>query len=249
MASVSFTYDSVENSSLYGYITNGGFDNASVSTGGKQIDTNILVEDYPITFPMGNSGTGEQSVIKIAAKEDVQSGNGQVMVYALNHAVWEEMYKNLADEALNINKIRDTKIKGNVTALNDGVMYFSIPYEKGWSVYVDGEKAETYSLMGAMLGVNISAGEHEIELSYIPEGFKTGVTASAAGALLFIFIAVIDRRRKNKKASASENNDTEQTEEFTENPDINENSAVSEHKESTETEQNEETKDSDNEKS
>lgn len=249
MASVSFTYDSVENSSLYGYITNGGFDNASVSTGGKQIDTNILVEDYPITFPMGNSGTGEQSVIKIAAKEDVQSGNGQVMVYALNHAVWEEMYKNLADEALNITEFSDTKIKGNVTALNEGVMYFSIPYEKGWSVYVDGEKAETYSLMGAMLGVNISAGEHEIELSYIPEGFKTGVTASATGALLFIFIAVIDRRRKNKKSSESENNDTEQTEEFTENHDINENSAVSEHKESTETEQNEETKDSDNEKS
>ena len=215
---LSFKYDGVENASLYGYITNGSGDNASVSCGGIMIDSNIDVKDYSITFPMGTPEIGVQSEILINPQTDKESGSITVMTYALDHALWEEAYSRLVDESFNITEFSDTLIKGNVNVIDDGVMYFSIPYEKGWSVYVDGKKTKTFKVMDAMLGVNLKSGQHDIELKYIPDGFIVGASASAGGVFLFIVFAIIDfyfnkrRRRKNEAEQGAENNSADTSE-------------------------------------
>ena len=78
-------------------------------------------------------------------------------------------------------------------------MFLSIPYEKGWSVYIDGEKAETFKLLQAVLGVRVPAGRHDIELKYTPEGFPLGVTISLLSFVLFVFCIVCDRRRRIRR--------------------------------------------------
>lgn len=215
---LSFKYDGVENASLYGYITNGSGDNASVSCGGIMIDSNIDVKDYSITFPMGTPEIGVQSEILINPQTDKESGSITVMTYALDHALWEEAYSRLVDESFNITEFSDTLIKGNVNVIDDGVMYFSIPYEKGWSVFVDGKKTKTFKVMDAMLGVNLKSGQHDIELKYIPDGFIVGASASAGGVFLFIVFAITDfyfskrRRRKNEAEQGAENNSADTSE-------------------------------------
>jgi len=92
-------------------------------------------------------------------------------------------------------------------------MYFSIPYEKGWSVYVDGKKAETFDVMSAMLGIELESGEHTIELKYIPEGFTAGVCATGGAVLLFVIFSVTDfyfRRKRRKNEALSNENDEAQ---------------------------------------
>ena len=118
------------------------------------------------------------------------------MVYAMNCASFDKAYSALADEQLKIDKFSDSDIYGTIDVKNDGVMFLSIPYEKGWSVYVDGKKAETVRLMQAMLGVKLQQGRHEIRLKYIPEGLVTGMAVSSVSLLLFMLFAVIDRRKK-----------------------------------------------------
>ncbi|MBQ8297573.1 MAG: YfhO family protein [Ruminococcus sp.] len=203
--SANYKFSGVEDSYLYGYVTNGGMNTINVTNDGISVDTNISVEDYPIVFPMGNAQEGETASVELKVKEDTVNGNFKLMVYALSQPKFEQAYSQLADEQLQITEFSDTEINGTITALKDGVMFLSIPYEDGWSVYVDGEKAETCKVLQAMLGVEVSEGTHDIRIVYTPEGFTAGVIATGTAAVLCVVIGIIDfRRRKNKKNAEPE---------------------------------------------
>ena len=82
-------------------------------------------------------------------------------------------------------------------------MFLSIPYEKGWRIYVDGKKTETVCLLNAMLGARISAGEHDIRIEYVPEGFPAGLVLSTSSAALIGVTIWFEKKRKKKKAAVS----------------------------------------------
>lgn len=203
-ASSTYYFDGVENSYLYGYATNGGCDKIVVRNDGMSVDNNISIEDHPIVFPMGNAQQGETAELDITAKTDVESGNYDLMIYAMSCDVFEKAYEKLADEQLVITEFSDADIKGTINALEDGIMFLSMPYEKGWTAYVDGEKAETCSVFGAMTGVRVSAGQHDIRLVYVPEGFAAGTTATAGSLLLCGVIAYFDRKKQRNLSAEAE---------------------------------------------
>ena len=194
-----YTFDGAEDSYLYGYAkcAAGCCDKLTIKCGGATIDSGKLIESYPLVFPMGNAQEGETSTVEVGIKSETKTGNFHLMVYSLSKPAFEKAYEALADEQLNISSFSDTEICGTVDVKEDGVLFLSIPYEKGWSVYVDGKKTETVKLMQSMLGAEVSRGHHDIRISYIPEGLRTGVTASAAALVLFILFALYDRKRKN----------------------------------------------------
>ena len=200
-ADVSYDFDCMDGAYLYGYVRNGGVDRVDVTCDGTAVDTNISVADYPIVFPMGNGQSGSTARVTLSIKDQTNSGSYVSMIYALDKAAFESAYNALADEQFEIDSFSDTDIKGRVSAKKDGILYFSIPYEKGWTVYVDGRKARTTPVLNAMLGAEVSAGDHEIELKYSPEGFRPGLIVSGSSLLLFVLFALSDMRRKKKKAA------------------------------------------------
>ncbi len=196
-----YTFDCIDGSYLYGYAngTGGTCDSLEIKCGDVLIDSGKLIDSYPIVFPMGNGQGGESSTVRIISNEKHKSGNFKIMVYALSQDTFEKAYCALADEQLRIKRFKDTDILGSVEAKRDGIMFLSIPYEKGWSVYIDGEKAENFKLLQAVLGVKVPAGRHDIELKYTPEGFPLGVTISLLSFVLFVFCIVCDRRRRIRR--------------------------------------------------
>lgn len=87
-------------------------------------------------------------------------------------------------------------IKGTVKADKDGVMLFSIPYDEGWSVTLDGENVPSQKAAGYLLAFDITEGEHEIELSYTVPGIKEGAIISLVSLLLFISVAIYKRKKQ-----------------------------------------------------
>ncbi len=213
-----YTYNGVENAYLYGYAsgTGGVCDKLTVKCGEATIDSGKIIENYPLVFPMGNAQEGKTSTVDVGIKSDIKAGNYKLVVYAMKCDVFEKAYEALADEQLKIDRFSDTDIYGTIEAQKDGVMFLSIPYEKGWSVYIDGEKAETVKLMQAMLGAKVPQGRHEIRIRYIPEGLVSGTAVSAAGLVLFMLSAFLDRKKKRRTAyiSQAEEEISEVVEEF-----------------------------------
>ena len=58
-------------------------------------------------------------------------------------------------------KSANTKVSGNVTALEDGLLYTSIPGDKNWSVFVDGVKSEIVLIDNAMIAVRLNKGYND----------------------------------------------------------------------------------------
>ena len=88
----------------------------------------------------------------------------------------------------------DDHLTGKITTLDDKQMILTtIPYDKGWNVTVDGKAVETYETLGALVAFDIEdAGEHSIELRYMPRIYKISFAISMTGLALFILLCIID---------------------------------------------------------
>ena len=126
-------------------------------------------------------------------------------VYRFSDEAMISVYEKLNEAPLKLTSWEDTKLEGTVNAAERGVLFTSIPYEKGWTVKVDGEEAETEKIFDAFLSVQIPSGEHEITFEYFPAGLKPGIIITLASmailAMLFVVDRIMERRYQEKKAA------------------------------------------------
>lgn len=108
---------------------------------------------------------------------------------------WTSSVNRYSLEDLNIGP---NVVSGSISNSETGVLALSIPYDKGWSCLVDGEKAETFEVNGIFTGILLEPGEHQVEFSYENRVFKLGLGISGAAACL-IAAAYAHRLRKNKR--------------------------------------------------
>ncbi|MGN0383588.1 MAG: YfhO family protein [Eubacterium sp.] len=157
-------------------------------------ENNVLIDqmsfnntDHQYICHVGNVTAGSYVVVKPA---DNEIGSMQLYAYEFDTDAFIDLYNKLADESYEIDTFKDTYIKGTVTANEDGLLYTSIPYDEGWSVYVDGEKCELNSIKGALIAVNVSQGTHTIEFKYFPQGLLLGIIISSVSLIILIGLAI-----------------------------------------------------------
>ncbi len=68
----------------------------------------------------------------------------------------------------------------------DNLVLFSVPYDKGFTVTVDGQPAEAERANFGLTAVFVPEGTHEIRFHYMPVGFLPAAAVSALTALLLI---------------------------------------------------------------
>lgn len=76
-------------------------------------------------------------------------------------------------------------VEGTISAEKDQILFTSIPYDKGWTVYVDGEKQTIKALQDSFLTVAIPEGEHHVKFVYLPQGIKVGFALFVGCIVLF----------------------------------------------------------------
>ena len=77
----------------------------------------------------------------------------------------------------------------------DCLVWFSVPYSKGWSASLDGEKLDIMDSAG-MMAVKVPYGPHSLEFSYRTPLYGAGLAASAVGMICLIFMALYERKRR-----------------------------------------------------
>lgn len=85
----------------------------------------------------------------------------------------------------------------------DRVLLTTIPYDKGWKAYVDGEEVEIPTFKDALLAIPVPEGEHKLELVYFPYGMKLGMGISGTCIVLFAGSLVLRRRKRLEEESSS----------------------------------------------
>jgi len=75
----------------------------------------------------------------------------------------------------------------------------TVPYEDGWTAYVDGQKAEILRANYAFMGLNLSEGHHEIVLKYHVPYLAEGVIVSLASLFITTALFVVLKKRNAKQ--------------------------------------------------
>ena len=99
---------------------------------------------------------------------------------------------------------KDSVVTGSVHAEADGYALFMIPYEKGWSLTIDGEKAELLRGDIGFLACEVPEGDHTILLTFEAPGLKAGTIGSVLFWILFAQSRlVIIRKNKTRKSAGA----------------------------------------------
>jgi len=101
--------------------------------------------------------------------------------------------------SLKINSFRDDHILGTINTLHKGIVLFQIPFDKGWDIYMDGQKSEIQVVNFGLMGIEVPVGKHHIELKYTPEGMKLGILLTLIGLILLIFFTLFIQKKSAKK--------------------------------------------------
>ena len=222
------TVDVTENGYYYVAVNNSSVDSMTVSytaseTGVREMPSEKTFSSTHRAYILDIGWMEAGESFKLTASD---SDKMNVSIFRLNEERLTEAFEILSAEPFVIDHYTSTTISGHITATG-GLMYTSIPYEKGWKVYVDGVLTSPVTFADTMLAIPLSAGDHTIELTYSPDGLKDGVLISivATGCFalltLFSFMLYLSDRKKAKnaavaKVTTTENNVAETTPEMTE---------------------------------
>lgn len=123
----------------------------------------------------------------------------QISVASLNEEKFLEGYnKILENGVLDIDEFEDTHIHGTVNSTIDGYMMMPMPYDLGWTIWVDGEEIEPHEHESHIMMFEITKGQHEIEMKYFPQGLKEGIFVSVAAVLGLVLVLLLGRVHKMK---------------------------------------------------
>lgn len=117
------------------------------------------------------------------------------LFYYLDEELFSEAIDTLKQHQWEITEFSEDHIKGTINADKDGIMFTSISWEPGWEIKVDGEAVEPVELVDALIGIELTAGEHMVEMTFFPEGMSEGIILSVAGIIIIIIIAISESKQ------------------------------------------------------
>ena len=85
--------------------------------------------------------------------------------------------------------------RGEIDVSEDGYLVTSFPYQKGFSVLIDGKEVESECVNTAFLGTKISKGKHDVEIVFNAPMKNIGLCLSVGGLVLF----VVQGRKKDEE--------------------------------------------------
>lgn len=145
-------------------------------------------------------GEHEAGTTITVSSNDEEVPSIQLYAYSFDNAVFEEAFNKLNESTLEITSFDDTLVKAKIDVKEEGLLYTSIPYDEGWTVYVDGKKVKTHAFKNALLSIDLTEGEHEIVFEYSPKGLNIGILITLMSWLILIAIITADilKKRHNR---------------------------------------------------
>lgn len=97
----------------------------------------------------------------------------------------------LQDTGLTLEHFSNNHLSGTISPTEPGILVFSIPTHRGWSLKVDGVDTPMMSANFGLLAAPVTAGQHKVELDFHVPGQGAGILIGVLGLALLIL-----RRRK-----------------------------------------------------
>ena len=160
-------------SGWHDYMVNMGYSDGSITS---------------ITVTLPDKGTVSYEDIEIICQpmDNLNSQIAELSKYSLTNI---ELCKNP------ISKMTNT-ITADITNDEDRILVLNIPYQGGWTAYVDGVKTDVVRANTMFMAIDLPKGEHMITLKYNTPGLLPGLILSIIGILLLIAATIYYKRQE-----------------------------------------------------
>lgn len=102
-----------------------------------------------------------------------------------------------------VSKASNNEITGSLTMADDGFIVTSIPWSPSWRAYVDGQEAATAPVNYGFVGIQATAGHHDIELTYRDVFRENGVWVSFIALIILLLSRLFAQHRYSKRNGKS----------------------------------------------
>ncbi len=165
--------------------------------------------DHSITANIGYSKKGYEKISISFSDKGVYSFDS-IRVIAQPMENFEGKTDKLKENVLEDVEIGANLITGNITLEETKLLCLSVPYSEGWTAYVDGEEQEILRANIMYSALELTEGEHTVELRYNTPGFKTGIIISFVGWIVFFaamwYYNIYAKKRKKREGRKSDEN-------------------------------------------
>ena len=188
-ATISYSIEVPDNSQVYLSMTKLNCSNDKK----KQVD--IIVNGEKKSFTTDNAFT----FFNLGYTENKQTfdiqvkfpGNAQVSFesptfYRLDTKKYTGAISKIKENPVEVSSYKN-KVTVNYKVKNETSIFFTIPYDQGWSAYQNGKKLQIQQAQTGFMKIDVPEGEGTITLSFIPKGFVTGASCSLIAIIVFIF--------------------------------------------------------------
>ena len=188
-ATISYSIEVPDNSQVYLSMTKLNFSNDKK----KQVD--IIVNGEKKSFTTDNAFT----FFNLGYTENKQTfdiqvkfpGNAQVSFesptfYRLDTKKYTDAIRKIKENPVEVSSYKN-KVIVNYKVKNETSIFFTIPYDQGWSAYQNGKKLQIQQAQTGFMKIDVPEGEGTITLSFIPKGFVAGASCSLIAIIVFIF--------------------------------------------------------------
>lgn len=121
-------------------------------------------------------------------------------LYEFDLERYEQMLKTKEDNRFNVTASSQNSIEGTINIEQDeAYVLFTIPYDAGWNIEVDGNLVEQVSVLSdTLMAIPLTSGQHTVQLTYFPRSIVYGSITTAVGIVSLIGVVVFERKKHFK---------------------------------------------------
>ncbi len=165
-------------------------DDVDVYLNGKKIYTDYYHDSNLLRLQLKKG----KNILKIKSDYSMKY---DIQVYELKDENLDSLVKDLQSETLSIEKMQKGHLRGNINVQsNRKTLLITIPYQKGWNIYVDGKKTNYYEVYDTFIGLDLKKGKHQIVMRYENKPLKLGILMSILTLVITIFMLFMYNKRK-----------------------------------------------------
>ena len=93
--------------------------------------------------------------------------------------------------------LRD-QITGYILVTENGYVTLSIPYDRGFNIYIDGEKIDYFKINKHFIGFKINKGNHNIKIIYKAPLKTISIVITIIGIITFLILLILEKNKRHK---------------------------------------------------
>jgi len=200
-----YTFEMPESSALYMYLPSKYERTVNVWLNREIFLGTYFEGDNNSIMKIGDFIQGEMVTIGLTLTRDDLYFREAQFLYCDSEAIDADLtaLKEKNSETV-VERVSPTELKISVNAQDDDILFTTVPVEKGWTVKLDGKEVEYIELLDALIGVELTPGQHVVEMSFTTAGYPMAIIITVSGVVIFAAMIVICRLLQKKKAAAAE---------------------------------------------